>query len=45
MGEELSKEKLDEEWIKLIQEAIEVGISVEEIRGFLEENKSPTINS
>lgn len=31
----LSKKELDEEWIKLIQEAINIGISVEDIKKFL----------
>ena len=30
-----SEEQLDEEWVELIKEALELGISIEEIRNFL----------
>jgi Anti-repressor SinI len=31
--------KLDKEWVALIKDALEVGISIEEIKDFLRENK------
>jgi hypothetical protein len=30
-----SEKELDKEWVELIKEAIELGISIEEIRNFL----------
>ncbi|MEH6853937.1 anti-repressor SinI family protein [Priestia megaterium] len=32
-------EELDQEWVKLIREAKELGISVQDIKEFLQENK------
>ena len=34
-----SESELDREWINLIKEALEIGISVEEIRQFLKDPK------
>ncbi|WP_284139250.1 MULTISPECIES: anti-repressor SinI family protein [unclassified Virgibacillus] len=38
----MGKVVLDEEWIMLIKEAKAVGLSVEDVRLFIEENKSCT---
>ncbi|GAA0497994.1 helix-turn-helix domain-containing protein [Salinibacillus aidingensis] len=37
--ENLSKEHLDQEWITLVQEAMQSGVSKEEFKSFLEYNK------
>jgi hypothetical protein len=38
-GKDVNDEvELDSEWVELIQQALELGLTVEEIRNFLEQN-------
>jgi DNA-binding transcriptional regulator YhcF (GntR family) len=41
MGNVLGKIKLDKEWEELILDALEIGISVEEIKNFFKEHSRP----